>query len=148
MSSSRENLSPQVLQNVARDLRRMVNSPPEGIKIHINEDNLTDIQADIEGPVGTPYEGGFFRCKLVLGSEYPSAPPRGFFLTRIFHPNVSLNGDICVNTLKKDWKPDLGMVHIFQIIRCLLIVPFPESALNQDASKLFLDSYEEFAKRA
>eukprot|EP00511_Aplanochytrium_stocchinoi_P006542 CAMPEP_0204829478 /NCGR_PEP_ID=MMETSP1346-20131115/7676_1 /ASSEMBLY_ACC=CAM_ASM_000771 /TAXON_ID=215587 /ORGANISM="Aplanochytrium stocchinoi, Strain GSBS06" /LENGTH=213 /DNA_ID=CAMNT_0051959313 /DNA_START=447 /DNA_END=1088 /DNA_ORIENTATION=+ len=148
MSSSHENLSPQVLQCIARELRKLVSQPTEGITVHINEEDLTDIQADIDGPVGTPYEGGTFRCKLVLGSEFPSAPPRGFFLTKIFHPNVASNGDICVNTLKKDWKPDLGMTHIFQVIRCLLIVPFPESALNEDASKLFLESYDEYAKRA
>ena len=141
------------------------------------------------GPIGTPYEGGSFRCKLVLGSEYPSAPPKGacaaalrarararvctfsprrlpqrltprcrlrarfgvcaaYFLTKIFHPNVSSNGDVCVNTLKKDWKSNLGITHIYQVIRCLLIVPFPESALNEEASKLFLESYDDYAKRA
>ena len=28
-------------------------------------------------------------------------------MTKIFHPNVSDRGEICVNTLKKDWKSDL-----------------------------------------
>lgn len=27
--------------------------------------------------VGTPYEGGAFRVKLVLTREYPAAPPKG-----------------------------------------------------------------------
>mmetsp|Transcript_19862 Transcript_19862/g.32658 ORF Transcript_19862/g.32658 Transcript_19862/m.32658 type:complete len:227 (+) Transcript_19862:141-821(+) len=148
MSSSHENLSPQVLQSIARELRKLAVKPLEGIHILINEEDLTDIQADIEGPVGTPYEGGAFRCKLVLSNDFPNSPPRGFFLTKIFHPNVAPNGDICVNTLKRDWKADLGMSHIFQVIRCLLIIPFPESALNEDASKLFLESYNEYAKRA
>lgn len=26
---------------------------------------------------GTPYEGGLFRVKLVLGKDYPTAPPKG-----------------------------------------------------------------------
>jgi ubiquitin-conjugating enzyme E2 S len=30
----------------------------------------------------------------------------------------------------------------------LLIVPFPESSLNDEAGKLFMDSYEEYANRA
>ena len=34
------------------------------------------------------------------------------------------------------------------MIRCLLIIPFPESSLNDEAGKLFMDSFEEFAKRA
>ena len=36
----------------------------------------------------------------------------GFFLTKIFHPNIATNGEICVNTLKKDWNPSLGLRHV------------------------------------
>jgi len=93
----------------------------------------------------------------------------GFFMTKIFHPNVSEQGEICVNTLKKDWQPTLGldhvlMVHFFsghvcdistlsyshcaQVIRCLLIVPNAESALNPEAGRLLLDDYEDFVQRA
>jgi len=53
-----------------------------------------------------------------------------------------------VNTLKKDWTSEITLTHVLQVIRCLLIVPFPESSLNDEAGKLFLDSYEEFASRA
>ena len=97
---------------------------------------------------GTPYVKGKFRMKLVLSSDYPASPPRGFFLTKIYHPNVANNGDICVNTLKKDWSPETTMKHVLQVIRCLLIVPFPESSLNDEAGKLFMDSYDQFARRA
>jgi ubiquitin-conjugating enzyme E2 S len=86
--------------------------------------------------------------KLVLSEDYPSSPPRGYFLTRIYHPNIASNGDICVNTLKRDWTPEVTFKHILQVIRCLLIVPFPESSLNDEAGKLFMESYEEFARRA
>jgi ubiquitin-conjugating enzyme E2 S len=96
----------------------------------------------------TPYEGGEFHVKLSLGSDFPAAPPKGTFLTRIFHPNISAEGDICVNTLKRDWKPEVGLSHVLQVIRCLLIVPFPESSLNDDAGKLFMESYDEYARRA
>ena len=39
-------------------------------------------------------------------------------------------------------------VLFFQVIKCLLIVPFPESALNEEAGKLFMQNYEEFFKHA
>jgi len=61
---------------------------------------------------------------------------------------VANNGDICVNTLKKDWTPDVTISHVFQVIRCLLIVPFPESSLNDEAGKMFMESYDEYAARA
>lgn len=137
-----------MLQRIARELRKLAISPLDGINVIVNEEDLTDIQAEIAGPAETPYHGGVFKCKLVLSNDFPNTPPRGFFLTKIFHPNVSANGDICVNTLKRDWDPSLGMSHILQVIRCLLIIPFPESALNEDASKLFLESYDDYFKRA
>lgn len=87
--------------------------PCEGIKVGFNEDNITEeISAEIEGPTGTPYEGGLFRVKLLLGGEYPSVPPKGFFLTKAFHPNISEKGEICVSVLKKDWTPEMGIRHV------------------------------------
>lgn len=97
---------------------------------------------------GTPFEGGAFRMKLVLGKDFPQAPPKGFFLTKIFHPNVSKTGAICVNTLKKDWKPSHGIGHVLTVVKCLLIHPNPESALNEEAGKLLLEQYDDFARHA
>ena len=60
-------------------------------------------------------------------------------LTFASHPNISKAGEICVNTLKKDWQSSLGIGHVLQVVRCLLINPFPESALNEEAGKDFMD---------
>lgn len=86
--------------------------------------------------------------KLVLSHDFPNSPPRGFFLTKIYHPNVGPTGDICVNTLKKDWTATVTLSHVLQVIRCLLIVPFPESSLNDEAGKQFMESYDDYARRA
>lgn len=57
-------------------------------------------------------------------------------------------GAICVNTLKKDWTAETTFSHVLSVIRCLLINPFPESSLNDEAGKLFMESYDEYSKRA
>jgi ubiquitin-conjugating enzyme E2 S len=36
-------------------------------------------------------------------------------MTKIFHPNVSSSGEICVDTLKKDWKKELGIKDIILV---------------------------------
>lgn len=59
--------------------------------------------------------GGIFKVKLTLGKGFPVEPPKAYFLTKIFHPNVAQSGEICVNTLKKDWKSDLGIKHILLV---------------------------------
>jgi len=145
---STENLSPQIIRQVMKELQELTTSPPEGIKVTTNEEDITEVRATIDGPVGTPYADGLFRMKLVLGKDYPQAPPKGFFLTKIFHPNVSSTGEICVNVLKKDWKPNLGVKHVLVTVKCLLIYPNPESALNEDAGKLLLEDYAAFSSRA
>lgn len=103
----------------------------------------------MQGPTGTPYEGKYFLLKLVFSQEFPASPPRGFFLTKLYHPNIDpASGAICVNTLKKDWTAETTISHVLAVIRCLMIIPFPESSLNDEAGKLFMESYDEFSKRA
>ena len=79
-----------------------------------------------------------------LGSCHVS----GRFITKIFHPNVSSAGEICVNTLKKDWKSSYGIGHILVTIKCLLIYPNPDSALDEEAGKLLQENYESYCERA
>lgn len=148
-SLSSENLQPHIIKRVAKEMRSLVTEPIDGIQLRTDEETLTEINAEIQGPVGTPYEGGTFRVKLVLGNTFPQQPPKGYFLTPIFHPNVDqTKGEICVNTLKKDWSSDHKLKHVLIVIRCLLIHPNPDSALNEEAGRLLHESYEEFFARA
>jgi ubiquitin-conjugating enzyme E2 S len=146
--ATNENLPPNVIKQLAKELKNLDESPPEGIKVGVNDDDFSTIFADIEGPAGTPYENGVFRMKLRLSHDFPHSPPKGYFLTKIFHPNIATNGEICVNTLKRDWNPSLGLRHVLIVVRCLLIEPFPESALNEQAGKMLLENYEEYARHA
>jgi ubiquitin-conjugating enzyme E2 S len=98
----------------------------------------------------------FSVANLPLSTISQSTPPKvyfgrhsGFFITKIFHPNVSEKGEICVNTLKKDWNPTAwSLYNILEVVKCLLIVPFPESSLNEQAGKLIMENYEEYFKHA
>ncbi|CAO3565809.1 unnamed protein product [Mortierella alpina] len=141
-------ISPAALRKVTRELYALENDPPEGIRLILNEDSMTDIQAWIQGPEGTPYDGGCFRLRIQLSADFPNSPPKCYFMTKIFHPNVSKQGDVCVSTLKKDWKKDLGLRHILLVVKCLLIVPNPESALNEEAGRQLLERYDDYAKYA
>lgn len=143
-----ENLTPNVIRMVTKELAELEKNPPEGIRVTLNDSDVTDIHAIIDGPEETPYSGGAFEVKLILNRNFPQEPPKGYFVTKIFHPNVSSQGEICVNTLKRDWQPSYGIQHILLTIKCLLIVPNPESALNEEAGKLLLEHYDDYFSRA
>lgn len=141
------------MRRLMREMATMRSTPPDGIRITTNEEDILDFCGIVQGPgmwsgtrrilalsdmslfiEGTPYEGGYFRIGFKFTEEFPAAPPKcqsryllsyapksnskmlcvpsGTMLTKIFHPNVSKLGEICVNTLKKDWKREYGIVHI------------------------------------
>ncbi|KAJ7886656.1 ubiquitin-conjugating enzyme/RWD-like protein [Mycena leptocephala] len=141
-------LPPTVMRRLMREITQLKNSPPEGIRVQTSEDNMLDLTGIIEGPEGTPYAGGYFKVKFSFTEEFPAAPPKCWFATKIFHPNVSNAGEICVNTLKKDWKATYGIEHILVTVKCLLIYPNPESALDEEAGKLLLEDYGSYCSRA
>jgi len=140
--------SPAALRRVMRELAELKNNPPEGIRIQTSEEDMFDVTGIIEGPEGTPYAGGYFKVKFKFTEDFPNSPPKCWMATKIFHPNVSKSGEICVNTLKKDWKPEYGVGHILTTVKCLLIYPNPESALDEEAGKLLLENYHSYCERA
>ena len=50
MKMSRENLPPHVTANVMKELRKLVRSPPDGVKYIPKDVDITEIHAEIEGP--------------------------------------------------------------------------------------------------
>jgi len=140
--------NPVSIRRLLKEINRLRADPPEGIRIKTNDEDILDLTGIIQGPADTPYEGGFFRVKFTFTEEFPSTPPKCRMLTKIFHPNVSSAGEICVNTLKKDWKPAYGIEHILVTIKCLLIYPNAESALDEDAGRELLENYESYSARA
>lgn len=48
----------QVIQRLAREVHQLHLSPPDGVTFVANEEeSLMELLFDVEGPVGTPYEG-------------------------------------------------------------------------------------------
>ncbi|KAF8556788.1 hypothetical protein OG21DRAFT_1408373, partial [Imleria badia] len=141
-------VTPATMRRLMREISELKNSPAEGIRIVTSDENILDVTGIIEGPEGTPYVGGYFRVRFKFTEEFPAGPPKCWFATKIFHPNVSSAGEICVNTLKKDWKSSYGIGHILVTVKCLLIYPNPESALDEEAGKLLLEDYDSYFSRA
>lgn len=50
--SNVENLSPQIIRQVIKEMQSLQMNPPEGIKVMLNEADVLDIKAIIQGPAG------------------------------------------------------------------------------------------------
>ncbi|KAF8252594.1 UBC-like protein [Wilcoxina mikolae CBS 423.85] len=123
--------------------------PPDYFFAGEPSDDLRGLSIHLVGPTSTPFESGVFLVTLRIPEAYPQEPPKANFHTRIFHPNVDdRTGDVCVETLKRDWSPKLSLKDVLSTIRCLLVFPNPDSSLNEEAGKMIQDGYEVFARHA
>ena len=81
--------------------------------------------------------GGLFRLELFLPAEYPMAPPKVRLLTKVYHPNISRLGLICLDILKDKWSPALQIRTVLLSIQALLAAPNPDDPLNNEAADLW-----------
>ena len=102
----------------------------------------------LTGCESTPYEGRKFQITMEFPVEYPYKPPRVIFNSKIFHPNISVNGDVCIDILKHNWSPVLGIEKIILSILSLMAEPNANDPLNQEAGRLYLENRDLFLKKA
>ena len=69
--SNVENLNPQVLRHIGRELQSLKSEPMEGITVLLDDKDMTFVEAIIDGPAETPYHGGKFRVRLTIGQDFP-----------------------------------------------------------------------------
>ena len=91
----------------------------------------------VEGPEGPLYSGLRYLVRFVLEPSYPATPPRVFFATGIFHPNIDSKGTVCMDLLKEKWCMAFTLRSLLEVLRQLLREPNPDSPLNVDAAILF-----------
>nr|GEZ60202.1 NEDD8-conjugating enzyme Ubc12-like [Tanacetum cinerariifolium] len=66
------------------------------------------------------YLGGKFTFTFQIATIYPHEAPKVKCKERVYHPNIDLDGNVCLNILREDWKPVLsintviyGLYHLF-----------------------------------
>ena len=65
--------------------------------VAVNDKDPKHLKGTIQGPEGTPYEGGVFQIDIVIPTQYPFEPPKMKFETKIWRPNISSqDGAICL----------------------------------------------------
>ena len=71
-------------------------------------------------------------AKGVYSQAYLRAP----FLIRsqIYHPNVDLDGNVCLNILREDWKPVLNLNSVMVGLQYLFLEPNADDPLNKGAA--------------
>uniref|UniRef100_A0A4W3HB60 Ubiquitin-conjugating enzyme E2 R2-like n=1 Tax=Callorhinchus milii TaxID=7868 RepID=A0A4W3HB60_CALMI len=90
------------------------------------------------------------QAQLTFPMDYPYSPPAFRFLTKMWHPNIYENGDVCISILhppiddpqsgelpSERWNPTQNVRTILLSVISLLNEPNTFSPANVDASVMF-----------
>ncbi|CAH8494580.1 unnamed protein product [Schistosoma turkestanicum] len=102
-----------------------------------------------------PYNKGAFEIEITFPVDYPFKPPKVKFNTRIYHPNIDEQGQICLPIINpENWKPATKVEHVIQALVAMLRTPEVEHALRSELAeeyakdpKKFFKNAEEFTRR-
>ncbi|KAF8323743.1 hypothetical protein DL93DRAFT_2123524 [Clavulina sp. PMI_390] len=81
------------------------------------------------------YKGGAFTFSFVINTNYPHEPPKVKCVPKIYHPNVDLEGNVCLNILREDWKPVLNLNSVMVGLQYLFLEPNADDPLNKEAAE-------------
>jgi len=88
--------------------------------------------------------GGTYTFKFEIPDNYPYKPPKVTCLDKIYHPNIDVNGPICLNLLKKDWRPILTVQQVIHGLIFLFLEPNPSDPLNLSAADVMRQDINKF----
>jgi len=151
MMETSTGLTQAAIRALQSELKRIQDEPVEGFRVNlINDDNLFEWEVAIFGPPDTLYAGGYFKAHMKFPNDYPYSPPSIKFLTKMWHPNIYENGEVCISILhppiddphsgelpSERWNPAQNVRTVLLSIISLLNEPNTSSPANVDASIMF-----------
>jgi ubiquitin-conjugating enzyme E2 D/E len=132
------------LRRIERELVEIKRDPPVNASAGPEHDDIFEWRATIMGPSESPYQNGVFFLSVSFPQQYPFKPPKVKFLTKIYHPNINANGNICLDILKENWSPALTISKVLLSICSLLCDPNPDDPLSVDIARQYKTNYPEY----
>jgi len=136
------------LKRIQKELVELERDPPGNVSAGPEGDDVFKWKATIIGPEGSPYQGGTFFLNINFPQDYPFKPPKITFDTKIYHPNISAQGGICLDILKDQWSPALTISRVLLSISSLLNDPNPEDPLVPDIAREYKNNLDKFKATA
>jgi ubiquitin-conjugating enzyme E2 M len=101
-----------------------------------NPNDLTRFNV-VVAPDSGMWVGARYNFSFVVPALYPHEPPKVTCLDKIYHPNINLQGNVCLNILREDWKPVLDINAVIYGLIYLFYEPNPDDPLNREAADLY-----------
>jgi len=112
-----------------------------------NPDDILNFTLTIDPDEGM-YKGGSFSFTFVINQNFPHDPPKVKCTQKIYHPNIDLEGNVCLNILREDWKPVLNLNAVIVGMQFLFLEPNASDPLNKEAAEDLRTNRDGFRRNA
>jgi ubiquitin-protein ligase len=123
------------LSRILKDIKMLKEAEDGSYQYYYDESNILIGYALIRGPVGTPYEYGFYLIRFEFSKMYPYVPPACTYINlsgRVVRqsPNFHDNGKVCLSRLNTwdssdQWLPSYNIQTIITTIQGLVLTSRP-----------------------
>ncbi|CAD8172142.1 unnamed protein product [Paramecium pentaurelia] len=135
------------LKRIKKELEDLPKDLPTNCFVNLFEDqDFYKWKATILGSEGSFYQGGRFNLQIEIPKDYPFRPPKVWFLTPIYHPNINSQGQLSLDVLKDQWSPALKISKILLVICEVLEDPNPDDPLDPEIAKIYKFNKQLFIK--
>lgn len=118
------------MKRILKELELFKVKPENNFEITVDLENIRLIHCVLTGSEGTPYANGKFHIEVYLDQNYPMAPPKIQFVTKIYHPNIDGIGRVSLEILHDKWAPSLLIRTVLIQICVILSDPDPVNAID------------------
>ncbi|XP_009778053.1 NEDD8-conjugating enzyme Ubc12-like [Nicotiana tabacum] len=126
-----------------RDISELNLPPTCTIEFPNGKDDLMYFEVSIIPDEGY-YMGGTFPFSFQIPPLYPHDAPKVKCKIKVYHPNIDVEGNVCLNILREDWKPVLNINAIIYGLYHLFTEPNPDDPLNHEAAEQLRDTPGDF----
>jgi ubiquitin-conjugating enzyme (huntingtin interacting protein 2) len=136
-------------KRVQKEVAEIGRDSASGVKVSVDPSDGSHLEGTILGPEDTPYHKGTFKVDIVIPNDYPFAPPKMKFVTRMWHPNVSSQtGAICLDILKDQWSPALTIKTALLSLQALMCAPEPSDPQDAEVANMYNRDYDQWFSTA
>ena len=119
--------------------------PPQAKFWLLDEKDLMKFRVEIDlKDEESIWKGGKYQFECEIPFNYPYEAPKVHCHTPIYHPNIDVEGNVCLNILRKDWKPVLCVSQVIFGLIFLFLEPNPNDPLNHEAAAEFRSNLTKF----
>ncbi|KRH92788.1 Ubiquitin-protein ligase [Pseudoloma neurophilia] len=140
-------MSTPAKRRLLKDLKELQNTKNKTVFASPLDEDILTWCAVILGPKDTPFENATFSMSMEFDESYPTSAPNCQFMSKVYHPNIYTNGDLCLDILSNRWSPNYSVTTVLLSVQSMLNDPNISSPANLEAANDFENNKKLYHRR-